>query len=170
MANAHPEERSRQLSGVTERIRTGHGNAYITINFHPTTGKPFEVFVTLGKAGGCDHAQLEAVARLASLALRSGIDVQEVMDNLRGITCCPAWDGQDLVRSTPDAVAIALGRHLSHEDQVQPESSQKSLQLRFPGHEDMPDFYYRMCPDCESLVGVREGIALCKSCGWNNCQ
>ena len=59
-----PRERPDKIPGVTERIRTGHGNMYITINFDEQ-GLPFEIFAALGKAGGCDSAQLEAIARLA---------------------------------------------------------------------------------------------------------
>ena len=79
------------VQGITDRVRTGHGNMYVTVNFS-RTGIPFEVFSNLGKAGGCDSAQLEAISRLASLALRSGIEKEQIVEQLRGITCCPAWD------------------------------------------------------------------------------
>ena len=92
-------------------MRTGHGNMYVTINFDEDE-EPFEVFGNLGKAGGCDSAQLEAISRLASLALRSGIDPQIVIEQLRGITCCPAWDEGTRVGSSPDAVALALQSNL----------------------------------------------------------
>ena len=104
-----PRERPRQTRGITERVRTGHGNMYVTVNLDDA-GQPFEVFGTMGKAGGCDAALLEAVSRLVSLALRAGIDTSEVTRQLRGITCCPAWDDGTLVRSGPDAVAIVLDK------------------------------------------------------------
>ena len=104
-----PRERPRQTQGITERVRTGHGNMYVTVNMD-NQGQPFEVFGTMGKAGGCDAALLEAVSRLVSLALRAGIDASEVSQQLSGITCCPAWDDGTLVRSGPDAVAIVLDR------------------------------------------------------------
>ena len=104
--------RPQTISGLTERVRTGHGNMYVTINFDEE-GRPFEVFGALGKVSGCDSAQLGAISRLVSLALRSGIDPQEVISQLRGITCCPGWDRGTLVRSSPDAIALALERHLN---------------------------------------------------------
>ena len=107
-----PRPRPQEMVGVTERVRTGHGNMYVTINFD-AEGSPFEVFSALGKAGGCDSAQLEAISRLVSLSLRSGIDPEAVMEQLRGITCCPAWDRGVLVRSAPDAVALSL-EHAMH--------------------------------------------------------
>ena len=104
-----PRERPRRTQGITERVRTGHGNMYVTVNLDENNS-PFEVFGTMGKAGGCDAALLEAVSRLVSLALRAGIETEEVTRQLRGITCCPAWDDGTLVRSGPDAVAIVLER------------------------------------------------------------
>ena len=104
-----PRERPRRTQGITERVRTGHGNMYVTVNLDENSS-PFEVFGTMGKAGGCDAALLEAVSRLVSLALRAGIETEEVTRQLRGITCCPAWDDGTLVRSGPDAVAIVLER------------------------------------------------------------
>ncbi|MCH7800953.1 MAG: TSCPD domain-containing protein, partial [Chloroflexi bacterium] len=111
-----PRQRPTSVIGVTDRIRTGHGNMYVNITFDED-GKPFEVFTNLGKAGGCDSANLEAVSRLVSLALRSGIRPDEIVEHLQGITCCPAWDGGTLIRSAPDAVAHALSNHL-HADHV----------------------------------------------------
>ena len=105
--------RPSQMKGITERIRTGHGNMYITVNFDEDE-RPFEVFSsTLGKAGGCESAGMEAISRLISLALRSGIDPMEIVDQLMGITCVPAWDQGTLVGSPADAVALALERHTS---------------------------------------------------------
>ncbi len=166
-----PRGRPQEMSGITERIRTGHGNMYITINFDEQ-GKPFEVFTTLGKAGGCDSAQLEAISRLASLALRSGIDIKAVVDQIRGITCCPAWDNGVLVRSGPDAVALALERHSTAEPA--PEATAPQLKL-FPKQNgraawDLNGGQPRSrCPDCNTPLAYQEGCLLCSSCGWNKC-
>ncbi|HAA95714.1 MAG TPA: ribonucleotide-diphosphate reductase subunit alpha, partial [Dehalococcoidia bacterium] len=122
-----PRQRPQSIRGVTERVRTGHGNMYVTINFDEAD-TPFELFGNLGKAGGCDSAQLEAISRLVSLALRSGIEPNTVIEQLRGITCCPAWDEGTLVRSGPDAVALALERHTG-ETHTQAEATE--LQLKF---------------------------------------
>ena len=172
-----PRGRPQEMTGVTERIRTGHGNMYITVNFDDD-GKAFEVFSTLGKAGGCDSAQLEAISRLVSLALRSGIDIQEVIEHLRGITCCPAWDKGVLVRSGPDAVALAL------EKQTTAEARQKHVaeaQLKLfadakNGPWDVPTQaasngrpLRSRCPDCNSALAYQEGCLLCTGCGWNKC-
>ena len=157
---------------------------YVTVNFDEQ-GKPFEVFGALGKAGGCDSAQLEAISRLVSLALRSGIDPQAVIDQLRGITCCPAWDNGTLVRSSPDAVALALERHLTadvpapilHPDAVQLKFSADPRLLEANAAEARPagggsNGYHasRRCPDCNTPVIFQEGCLMCVSCGWNKCE
>ncbi len=168
-----PRVRPQEVSGVTERIRTGHGNMYITINFDDE-GKPFEVFTTLGKAGGCDSAQLEAISRLVSLALRSGIEPHQVVEQLRGITCCPAWDSGVLIGSSPDAVALALDRTLTGKG-AQEASSRAVLQLKLTS--DMKGaplqangtYPRSRCPDCNTPLAFQEGCLLCTSCGWNKC-
>ena len=168
-----PRGRSQEVAGVTERIRTGHGNMYITINFDDEK-EPFEVFTTLGKAGGCDSAQLEAISRLASLALRSGIDPHQVVEQLRGITCCPQWDSGVLVRSAPDAVALALDRALTRKGAQQPtEQTVPQLKLisEIRGAQWQPNGTHlrSRCPDCNTLLAYQEGCLLCTSCGWNKC-
>ena len=170
-------DRPRQIQGITERVHTGHGNMYVTINFQEE-GKPFEVFSTLGKAGGCDSAQLEAISRLASLALRSGVGVQDVVEQLKGITCCPFWDEGTLVRSGPDAVALALQRFVERGEEETEPTEAKAVQLQF-----VPEPMYhnangnggaaptaRKCPDCNTPVIYQEGCLMCISCGWNKCE
>ena len=169
-----PRRRPQTIQGVTERVRTGHGNMYVTICYDEE-GKPFEVFGTLGKSGGCDSAQLEAISRLVSLALRSGVDPQNVIEQLRGITCCPAWDEGTLVRSSPDAVALALERHITvdAEGPVRPAGEPVQLKLGpVAGTEGNGNGYYpaRKCPDCNTPVIYQEGCLKCVSCGWNKCE
>ena len=173
-----PRQRPQSIRGVTERVRTGHGNMYVTINFDEAD-KPFELFGNLGKAGGCDSAQLEAISRLVSLALRSGIEPATVIDQLRGITCCPAWDEGTLVRSGPDAVALALERHTTGgRDESR---SPSEVQLKFTrqviangngngnGHAK-EILNARKCPECNTPVIFEEGCMKCVACGWNKCE
>ena len=173
-----PRDRPREIHGVTERVRTGHGNMYITVNFDEDN-RAFEVFSTLGKAGGCDSAQLEAISRLVSLALRSGVDPQEIVSHLRGITCCPVWDEGMLVRSAPDAVALALERHLRENGNGQNREVTKepeAAQLRFTAEPvAMSGVGFqtaRRCPDCNGPVVFQEGCTSCADlfCGWNKCD
>ena len=179
------KERPSEVHGITERMRTGHGNMYVTTNFDED-GKPFEAFTTLGKAGGCDSAQLEAISRLISLCLRSDIDVDDIIYNLKGITCCPSFDQGVKISSAPDAVAISLERQTrkgrlskgpngalkipeSNTPAYQPALTAKSQEeeLKRRGLERAPK-----CPDCNTVIQFKEGCASCPdpSCGWNRCD
>ena len=182
-----PRERPKTIRGITERVRTAHGNAYITINIDDK-GKPFEVFTTIGKAGSTDQAYLEAISRLISLALRSGIPAVEVVEQLRGITSEPVWDQGRLVKSAPDAVALAMATHAL--GSTEPErrlkeayAVQSSLELHAltdaaesggngNGHATAGSAEVAgnlRCPDCNGRVLMQEGCVTCPACGWNLC-
>ena len=165
-------ERPRVVRGQTERVRSGHGNVYITTNFHESD-TPFEVFCAVGKAGGCDSAQLEAVSRLASMALRSGIDPQEIIDNLKGITCCPSWDEGILVRSVPDALARGLSRAIDPDGDPTSQDAWNNLDPIERRHRERLERHGpTICPDCGSDIVYQEGCRRCVSprCGWSECE
>ena len=180
-----PRERPPVVSGVTERVRTAHGNMYVTINYDEN-GRPFEVFSALGKAGSSDSAQLEAISRLVSMALRAGVDPNEVVEHLRGITDEPVWDAGRLVRSAPDAVSLVLSRHLQRGGTPPPEElttaddkSTAQLGLFARAHEEVdrsgsnghPAGSGATCPDCSVGTLVhQEGCIRCPECGYNKCE
>ena len=173
-------ERPLQMQGITNRVRTGHGNTFVTINLDQD-GLPFEVFTTLGKAGSCDSAHLEAIARMVSLALRSGVPAEEIVDQLQGITCHPVWDQGVMVRSVPDALAQVLRKHAVPGAQQTEESY--GAQLGFPvnngnGHANgngklevvQPvEAVGFSCPECGGPVAFQEGCVICQVCAWNQC-
>ncbi len=171
-----PRDRPVEMRGVTERIRTGHGNMFVTINFDAEE-KPFEVFTTLGKAGGCDSANLEAVSRLISIALRSGIRPDQIVEQLQGITCHPVWDQGVQVRSAPDAVALALKRMTLMKEAGEPEMREAyGAQIGLPitakanGNGNGDGGYGRhACPECGSPTAFQEGCEVCMACAWNQC-
>ena len=158
--------RPRIMTGRTERIRTGHGNMYMTINFDENN-EPFECFSQVGRAGGCDSAQLEAISRLISLALRANIDPNEIITNLNGITCCPIWDDGTRVNSIPDALAQGLTKGINP-------SNHQPVALTIPMDINVQTFLgpQVLCPDCHSPVIFKEGCEACTSptCGWNKCE
>ena len=109
-----PRTRPTQTSGVTRRIRTGEGTLYITIN--EDENGLCEVFTTIGKAGGNAAAQSEAISRLISLSLRSGLDPHAIVRQLKGISGPnPTWEDGRLILSTPDAIGKALDDYLQKE-------------------------------------------------------
>ena len=93
--------------GKTRRMRTGDGTLYVTVN--EDENGLCEVFTAIGKAGGTVAAQTEAISRLISLALRSGIDPNSIINQLKGISGPnPTWEDGQLILSTPDAIGRAL--------------------------------------------------------------
>jgi len=176
-------QRPKIIQGVTERVRTGQGNLFVTINYDET-GKPFEVFASLGKAGSTESAHLEAMTRLTTMALRAGVDPAQIIEHLRGITDEPVWDGGTLVRSAPDAVAQVLSRHLmapagSNQAATPSEDSTPQLGLFAPkstkangnGAHGRTKVNATRCPECSagSLI-YQEGCVRCLDCGYNKCE
>ncbi|CDK38266.1 intein-containing adenosylcobalamin-dependent ribonucleoside-diphosphate reductase [Halorubrum sp. AJ67] len=105
--------RPNSLAGVTQRIETGYGKVYVTIN-EDENGRPFELFANIGHSGGYTNSFTEALAKVISTALRSGVDPEEIVDELRG-TRSPkiAWDKSEQIQSIPDAIGTALHRALT---------------------------------------------------------
>ncbi|WP_066413646.1 adenosylcobalamin-dependent ribonucleoside-diphosphate reductase [Halorubrum aethiopicum] len=103
------------LSGVTQRVETGYGKLYVTIN-EEEDGRPFELFANIGHSGGYTNSFTEALAKVISTALRSGVDPEEIVDELQG-TRSPkvAWDKGEQIQSIPDAIGTALRRYLDDE-------------------------------------------------------
>ena len=179
-----PRQRPTTVRGVTERVRTGHGTMFVTINFDGD-GHPFEVFSTSGKSGGCDSANIDAISRMISLALRSGVDPDQIVEQLKGITCDPVWDGGTLVRSPADAVSLALSRHLREErEQAEREASAEhdsTVQMGlFPsaggrparpnGNENPAVASGARCPQCSGYLVHQEGCLRCLDCGHTKCE
>jgi len=103
------------LNGVTQRVETGYGKLYVTIN-EDENGLPFELFANIGHSGGYTNSFTEALAKVISTALRSGVDPEEIVDELQG-TRSPkvAWDKGEQIQSIPDAIGTALRRYLDDE-------------------------------------------------------
>ncbi|MBI5014242.1 MAG: vitamin B12-dependent ribonucleotide reductase [Deltaproteobacteria bacterium] len=151
-ATAHRKrDRPRVLTGKTYEMRTGCGPLYITIN--EDGNGLFEVFTTMGKAGGCAASQCEAIGRLVSLAWRSGLGAEPMVKQLRGISCHkPAGFGSSRVLSCADALASAVHQHLHPGGAAEKHVS--------PGG---------ACPECGDALEHEEGCILCRSCGYSEC-
>ena len=107
-----PRARQDVIHGSTRKIRTGCGNLYVTVN-EDEEGNVFEIFNQIGKAGGCAASQSEAIGRLVSLALRSGVEPEDVIRQLKGISChTPVWYKEGKILSCADAVSKAIEWHL----------------------------------------------------------
>ena len=173
-------QRPSVITGITERIRTSQGNLFVTVNYDEHE-KPFEVFATLGKAGSSESAHLEAISRLVTMSLRAGVEPNEIIGHLRGITDDPIWDSGTLVRSAPDAVALVLSRHLtlsgegktnySLESEIQPQLFADSTTQTQTIEEPITTSNNQNCPECNIGTLIhQEGCMRCTSCGYNKCE
>jgi ribonucleoside-diphosphate reductase alpha chain len=186
------QKRSRPelLRGTTRRVETPLGTLYVNIT-EDDKGQAFEVFMSLGKAGGALMADVEALGRLISLALRSGIPMREVWRQLRGISSDRVIGlGPNKVLSVPDAVGIAIERWMLEKNGIQQEllpgatptasvpvaevapvvaragEGSGGEQMIFGG---MQETLSGACPDCGSQLEYAEGCVKCHVCGYSEC-
>nr|MDK2850647.1 ribonucleoside-diphosphate reductase alpha chain [Candidatus Cloacimonadota bacterium] len=164
-----PRQRPEITHGITQRLETGCGHMYVTIN--TDSQGACEVFIQMGKVGGCASAQLEAIARLSSLALRSSIRMEAIIRQLKGIRCqSPMWYKGKMITSCGDAVGQALENFLS----MQTNNNIKSIKILNDPEPpaailSSEKSIVTMCPDCGSSIEHLEGCLKCPSCGWSKC-
>ncbi len=182
------------LRGITTRIETPLGTMFLNIT-EDDRGQPFEVFINLGKAGGAAMADAEAMGRLISLALRSGIPIREVHRQLRGIASDKAIGlGPNKVLSVPDAIGIALEKWMREKQGVQQDLLSASGAAPLAGETvtqttptapvadatggqaqfgfdavNRSESFIGTCPDCGSSLEFAEGCAKCHVCGFSEC-
>jgi ribonucleoside-diphosphate reductase alpha chain len=163
-----PRTRPVATSGVTEKVATGCGNLYITVNSDEQG--ICEVFTSLGKSGGCASAQLEAISRLISLALRSGVDVESIIKHLKGIRCPSiAWDSGHAVLSCADAIGSVLEKHIKGDT---PKGNKETPEVSgVVGNmvENVAGNVAGQCPECGGLLIYQEGCLICPACGYTKC-
>jgi ribonucleoside-diphosphate reductase alpha chain len=163
-----PRQRPEITHGITQRLETGCGHMYVTIN--TDSHGACEVFVQMGKVGGCASAQLEAIARLSSLALRSSIRIEAIIRQLKGIRCqSPMWHKGKMITSCGDAVGQALENFLAMHNnrEVKAIHIEDDLEANNPQKESVASI--ALCPDCGSSIEHLEGCLKCPSCGWSKC-
>ena len=180
-AGRHKRKRPALLKGRTVKMDCPLGDLYVTIN-EDETGRPFEVFCTLGKAGGAAMADAEAIGRLISLALRSGIPITAVRDQLRGISCDRAVGfGLRKVLSAPDAIGQAIEYYLQEKDGIQEEliltapvtsaAGAASPSLASSDSGSSRSGYLGSCPECGTgQLSFEEGCVKCHVCGFSECS
>jgi ribonucleoside-diphosphate reductase alpha chain len=155
-----PRVRPELTQGITQKVKIGCGNLYVTVNYDENG--ICEVFTNLGRAGGCP-SQSEATGRLISTALRSGIDIRAVIEQLRGIRCHSTLRKGDVkVLSCPDAIGRVLERAAEiHGDHFKINVNENDIKT--PGGEGSA------CPECGAPLEHEGGCNVCRSCGYSKC-
>ena len=156
--------------GRTRRMRTGDGTLYVTVN--EDENGLCEVFTAIGKAGGTVAAQTEAISRLISLALRSGVDPNSIINQLKGISGPnPTWEDGQLILSTPDAIGRALETFVNGDSPSQEKQSQFEIADEASTNGRQAKEYGQHCSECDGSGIVNEGGCLvCRDCGWSKCE
>lgn len=189
-AKVTPRQRPDVTMGITEKVKIGCGNLYITVNYDEKG--ICEVFTNLGRAGGCP-SQSEATSRLVSMALRSGIDVEVMVEQLKGIRCHSTLRHKEglKVLSCPDAIGRVLEKVIKIKNgeknamsnpqadvsgsildtSVKPNSNLQESDDAFTFTKDKQGkkFENGNCPDCGSLVSHESGCLVCRNCGFSKC-
>jgi ribonucleoside-diphosphate reductase alpha chain len=156
-----PRPRPQVTIGRTEKVQTGCGNLYVTIN-EDAEGL-CELFLQMGKSGGCAASQSEAIARLISVSLRAGVNPETVVKHLRGIRCpTPAWADGGRVLSCADAIGIALERYVRFRQTGTQQTTISKLV-------DTLDALVGACPDCGGMLEHESGCLTCRACGFSRC-
>ncbi|MDD2281775.1 MAG: vitamin B12-dependent ribonucleotide reductase [Eubacteriales bacterium] len=155
-----PRPRPEVTAGRTEKVKIGCGTLYISVNSDEQG--ICEVFTNTGREGGC-ASQSEATARLVSIALRSGISVDSIVEQLRGIRCpaCIRRPGVN-VTSCPDAIAKALKKSVANPPGI-------SLQQFAKDAAGVVASRARYCPECGNEIQHEGGCTVCLNCGYSHC-
>jgi len=173
-----PRQRPTVTYGYTEKVETGCGNLYVTINADEYG--PCELFASMGKAGGCAASQLDGQARLISMALRSNVDPHSIVKQLKGMRCpspsmLPKKGGK--VLSCSDALARVLERYLKYYKNHQNEMAESKSHglVTIEDDDEQPQGMGRtkniagICPECGGILEHESGCVVCHSCGFSKC-
>ncbi|MBU0647581.1 vitamin B12-dependent ribonucleotide reductase [Patescibacteria group bacterium] len=165
-----PKKRPQMMEGKTIELETGEGDLFVTIN-QDEEGNPFELFATMGKSGGFSAAHTEAVGRLISLCLRSGIEPNHIIKQLKGIRGDrPIGFGPNRVLSSPDGIAKALEIYLRPPLDLEFDKDD-SVKTPLVTDEDIvsPSKMYQVCCECGGTMEQEGGCAVCHDCGYSEC-
>lgn len=173
------------LLGYKRKIVNGCGDFSEQIFFDDFTGDPLENFIAMGDGGGCSR-NLEAISRLISLCLRGGIDVSEVIKQLKKVHSCPAYRARKIQQgdtsigtSCPSAIGYAIEELCDKInerlfDGVEDELIDENIDLEEwyeVSHSEIEDLEPKpTCPECGEPLVMEGGCNICKSCGWSKCD
>lgn len=179
------------LLGYKRKIINGCGDFSEQIFFDDISGEPLENFIAMGDGGGCAR-NLEAISRLISLCLRGGIDVSEIIKQLKKVHSCPAYRARKIQKgdtsvgtSCPSAIGYAIEELCNkiNDRLFDGVESKDDLLWDDSDHNMMIESWYEdsksetkdlttkpTCPECGEPIVFEGGCNICKSCGWSKCD
>ena len=159
-----PRMRPSITQGFTAKVKIDCGNLYITVNYDENG--ICEVFTNTGRHGGCP-SQSEATSRLTSIALRSGISIDAILEQLKGIRCPSTIRQQGMsVTSCPDAIAKTIEKVIKSQKIGINPATLKEIQSSEPV---LDKTKMRFCPECGAKVEHEGGCVICRNCGYSKC-
>ncbi len=163
-----PRPRKDVTWGSTRKMSTGCGSLYVTIN--EDEQGVFEVFAAMGKGGGCASSQTEAVSRLISLSLRSGIQPEQIIKQLKGVRCPnQAWEKGGRIYSCSDAIAKAMERYIGSDSRKTAPDNDSAKNLAETNGKGGDTVMVGVCPDCHGPLEFESGCSVCRMCGFSRC-
>ncbi len=169
-----PRVRPSVTYGRTEKIKTGCGSLYVTIN--EDENGLCELFARLGKSGGCASSQMDAISRLISLAMRAGVSTEAITKHLRGIRCpSPAWTENGVVLSCPDAIGLAIEHYVAWRQNGNGEHASEMVSGKLPMADvvkqtsTVAESSMGACPECGGHMKHEDGCMTCLFCGFSRC-
>jgi ribonucleoside-diphosphate reductase alpha chain len=158
----YPSPRPKTTRGFTTEFAVACGTLYVTLNIDDQ-GRPLETFLNTGKGGVC-RANIEAVSRLTSILLRSGVNLQQIVHQLKGIRCPVCMAQGKEVFSCADALARVLSNHVVFLEAVNSES------VEDPQDAEEAATGGAVCPKCGGTIATIEGCYTCLDCGESKCS
>lgn len=163
------KDRPQFISGVTTKSDSPFGSIYLTTNFD-NYGNPFEIFVSAGKSGSISKSITEALSRVISLALRSGVNIDDIINTMNNISGSEGWvydtlEGKELiVRSIPDAISKML------KDLIKFNNLEGIKVKKIPATSKDYSVKDALCPECNNQLTMVSGCEICLACGYSPCK
>ena len=161
--------------GLKRKIAGGCGSLHVQAFFDMETGKMTEVFINKGGSGGC-NSNLNALSRMISIALRGGIDIKDIVDQLSSTINCPSFasaraKGLQISQgsSCPNAVGrVLIEMNKEFQEMFEPKKIKEEINKKEDGKENKND---TKCPSCQDgVLSMTGGCCVCSSCGYSKCD
>lgn len=177
------------LLSAKRTVVNGCGKFYIHIDFDESTGEFLETYIDLGSGGGCER-NLQFISRLMSLALRSGVPLEAIIDQASSIRPCKAYTDRTRSKgdtspgtSCPSAIGRALLDLQAKINSFFGEDDEDAIGDDKPDQKKITDGGTTtennnivvaqntgaVCPECGGNLRFEGGCNVCPNCGWSKC-
>lgn len=167
--------RPKIMRGLTTKSDSPYGSIYVTANFDDNN-KMFETFISAGKSGSVSKSVTEALSRVISLALRSNVDINDIVKTISNISGSEIWvydtiNGKEVfVKSIPDVTAKMLADINDYSTNLTNNTIDIKTNNDIDINMDTEKMYNKLCPECGSTMIMLSGCQTCMNCGYSPCK